>query len=101
MVSALKAILIDYVFDVTSAKEFSGPTGAFRVWDSKDVSYALTKFSILEEDVDVVGYVNLPASELEILDPWVAIFLCASLFNVPRRSLITHIADNGSRLLGK
>ncbi|KAJ7807656.1 hypothetical protein B0H14DRAFT_3483015 [Mycena olivaceomarginata] len=65
----------DYVFDVTSAKEFSGPTGAFRVWASKDISYALTKFSTLEEDVDVVGYVNLPASELEILDTWVAIFL--------------------------
>ena len=66
----------DNVFDVTAVKSFSGPSGAFMSYSSKDVSYALTKSSVQKEDVDVVGYGNLSTAELEVLDNWLSLFLC-------------------------
>ncbi|KAJ6452103.1 hypothetical protein C8R45DRAFT_1113222 [Mycena sanguinolenta] len=68
-------VLKGNVFDVTAVKSFSGPTGAFMTYSSKDISYALTKSSILKEDVDVVGYGNLSMVELEVLDNWLSLFL--------------------------
>ncbi|KAJ6568474.1 hypothetical protein B0H19DRAFT_1256237 [Mycena capillaripes] len=68
--------LKDYVSDVTALQEVAGlKPGPFRVYASKDISYALAKYSTEEEDVNVVGYANLSLAELEVLDKWVSIFL--------------------------
>jgi hypothetical protein len=65
----------DYVFDVTSLGEFLGSRGELSNWAFKDISYALTKNSSLQEDADVEGYFGLSTKELEMLDNWVKIFL--------------------------
>ncbi|KAJ7829660.1 hypothetical protein B0H14DRAFT_2451811 [Mycena olivaceomarginata] len=66
--------LKDHVFDVTSLKDSIRPKGHFSIYAFKDISYALTKNSILEEDVQVVGYSDLSARELTVLDDWVSLF---------------------------
>ncbi|KAJ6627084.1 hypothetical protein B0H10DRAFT_1941285 [Mycena sp. CBHHK59/15] len=67
--------LKDYVFDVTAIKKSFGPNGQFQTYPFKDISYALTKYSNLEEDAAVVGYASFSPKELEILDNWVQLFL--------------------------
>ncbi|KAJ7804462.1 hypothetical protein B0H14DRAFT_2883977, partial [Mycena olivaceomarginata] len=55
-------------------KDSIRPKGHFSIYAFKDISYALTKNSILEEDVQVVGYSDLSARELTVLDDWVSLF---------------------------
>ena len=43
------------MFDVTAIKKSFGPNGKFQTYPFKDISYALTKYSNLEEDAAVVG----------------------------------------------
>ncbi|KAJ6615344.1 hypothetical protein B0H10DRAFT_1949906 [Mycena sp. CBHHK59/15] len=51
------------------------PNKPFSNYEGKDISYALTKYSTLQEDVNVNGYLDLSATELDILDNWVSVFL--------------------------
>ncbi|KAJ7433340.1 hypothetical protein B0H11DRAFT_2185180 [Mycena galericulata] len=66
--------LKDYVFDVTALAEYLGPNKQFSNYPSKDISYALTKYSNLPEDVAVKGYANLSEAELDVLNSWVSLF---------------------------
>jgi hypothetical protein len=86
----LKLEILDHVFDVTSLKDSIRPKGHFSIYAFKDISYALTKNSILEEDVQVVGYSDLSARELTVLDDWVSLFRCVLNFHPPR-SLIADL----------
>ncbi|KAJ7815377.1 hypothetical protein B0H14DRAFT_2603487 [Mycena olivaceomarginata] len=62
--------LKDYVFDVTILRDSLGSGGRFSTYAFKDISYALTKFSTLNEDTQVVGYTDLAPNELLLLDNW-------------------------------
>ncbi|KAF8179551.1 hypothetical protein K438DRAFT_1977262 [Mycena galopus ATCC 62051] len=57
-------------------KEYFGSGGLFHIWVFKDILYALTKSSLLEEDAAVIGYTSLSPQELETLKSWFWIFLC-------------------------
>ncbi|KAJ7808018.1 hypothetical protein B0H14DRAFT_3881678 [Mycena olivaceomarginata] len=72
----LKGDTTDHVFNLTTMKEYFGSGGLFHSWVFKDISYALTKSSLLEEDAAVVGYASLSPQELETLKSWFSIFLC-------------------------
>ncbi|KAJ7736243.1 hypothetical protein DFH07DRAFT_843108 [Mycena maculata] len=64
-----------YVFDLTTMHKSFESDKPFRNYASKDISYALTKYSTLPEDVNVSGYNDLSPTELETLDNWVSVFL--------------------------
>ncbi|KAK7006533.1 hypothetical protein R3P38DRAFT_3282404 [Favolaschia claudopus] len=66
--------LKDYVFDVTSVPELH-PTGGFGSYAFKDISYALVKGSILEEDTLVSGYSSHSQQEVKELREWLSAFL--------------------------
>lgn len=57
------------VFDVSTAKNFYGPGGAYAVFSGKDASRALAKMSKNEEDV-VPSIDGLSEKELEVLADW-------------------------------
>ncbi|GAB00033.1 uncharacterized protein L969DRAFT_53627 [Mixia osmundae IAM 14324] len=61
------------VFDVTPKREMYGPGGGYHVFAGKDGSKGLGKSSLKPEDA-VSDYSDLPASELKVLDEWVAYF---------------------------
>ncbi|KAK6972022.1 hypothetical protein R3P38DRAFT_3167587 [Favolaschia claudopus] len=64
----------DHVFDVTSVEEF-GPKGKYGVYAFKDISFALVKGSILEQDTMVLGYSSLSQNEIVELEEWYSAFL--------------------------
>jgi hypothetical protein len=62
------------VFDVTRVKDF-GPAQPYARYAWRDISCALAKYSIQEEDLNIHGFERLSESELVSLDSWFAIFL--------------------------
>ncbi|KAK6991561.1 hypothetical protein R3P38DRAFT_2803858 [Favolaschia claudopus] len=63
------------VFDVTRARELFGPSGLFKAYGANDITYALAKGSVAEEDARVVGQSGLTRKEKENLERWFTIFI--------------------------
>ncbi|KAF8190358.1 hypothetical protein K438DRAFT_1831933 [Mycena galopus ATCC 62051] len=67
--------LKDYVFDLTPIKAYFNSGQLFAGYSWRNISYALTKYSNLPEDILVHGYANMSVADMEVLDKWVALFL--------------------------
>ncbi|KAJ7035165.1 hypothetical protein C8F04DRAFT_1099286, partial [Mycena alexandri] len=67
--------LKDFVFDLSQMKSYLGPGKTFANYASRDISYALPRYSNLMADTLVQGYTSLSAAELALLDKWVSLFL--------------------------
>lgn len=70
------------MFDLTEMDKYFEDGQPFSNYASKDISYALAKYSNLKEDTDVKGYGDLSSTELEILDNWVLLFLYAPIIDL-------------------
>ncbi|KAJ7700696.1 hypothetical protein B0H17DRAFT_1046379 [Mycena rosella] len=64
-----------FVFDVTVMNKYFGANKPLSNYASRDISYALARYSNLPEDLNVQGYADLSVDDLEVLNDWVSIFL--------------------------
>ncbi|KAK7000143.1 hypothetical protein R3P38DRAFT_3350379 [Favolaschia claudopus] len=67
-------VLKGLVFDVTGMKEAFSPRGLFEFYPNNDITYALAKGSVLEEDARVGGESGLTDREKENLERWFTVF---------------------------
>ena len=66
--------ILGVCYDVSSGKEFFGPSGPYRVYAGHDISYALAMMSLKASDVDKFDYKLDEDEDKQTLADWIAYF---------------------------
>lgn len=66
--------ILGICYDVSSGKEFFGPSGPYRVYAGHDISYALAMMSLRSSDLDKFNYRLEDPEDKQTLADWIAYF---------------------------
>merc|ERR1712028_157215 len=90
--------ILGVVYDVSTGREFFGPTGPYRIYAGHDATYALASMSLKKSDLDVFEY-TLDEDDRQTLADWIEYFRVK--YGAIGRLVVTHPIELSELPTGK